>query len=810
MPCPKSTILMMIRLRKLNISGFRGARFDLPLDFTRDYRSVSIFGENAAGKSTFTDALEWFLLGKVEHLWREDCNEAALRNVLLGDKDSSVVSLEFSAAGLNCSKTLGPDLKTAIGNDSAEFKSFLENAANERIFLRQAQITNIVAKRKGEKREWIAKIIGYQAITDFRGAIQSTLNALRGDPAYGTAKHLADNAQNELFKLAGGIIASETELFEKANAILKPSGLEVTISDWSTYRQARQQLARMINQPEGAKIKLRLDQMKKKCDAFSGGVNTLLSAMGAFVGPYNDLAEDRSTVSQLNITRFLTAGRTIIEAGHFSEQQCPFCLTPYELEKLRVEVETRIEKVAQIQGKYEEARALKGESIQAANALIAACTRLADNYSDLEKFKTLTTEAAKAIDTLNAWLTATNNSFSNFQPVIFSQQSMDAINVFAALVESQGAVANTESEALELSEQEKRLVETIGRMRDLKNQFAEYQKNTTIIQAFEEQILSLDTIFEHFKQVQNAALQTVLNRISEDVGTYYTAPHPNENVDKIRLSIVGEEGIEFEYQFHGRMTFPPMKYLSESHLNSLGICVFLASAKLFNTASRFLVLDDIVTSFDLGHRRRLLRLIKEQFGDWQIILLTHERLWFDLIQKELSQSGWHFKEVEWDAENGIQLSPSAADLSALIEQKRKKYDVSNDIRKFLEASLKEICHALEVKLPFRFNDENERRMSGELLSELRATVNRKCSQLKGHASFANLEGSNLVVTIGSHDNPAETITGGDIDVALADIAALTDHFTCHDCGKYVDAKRQLPGHDKIACKCGKKQIDWKQ
>jgi hypothetical protein len=222
------------------------------------------------------------------------------------------------------------------------------------------------------------------------------------------------------------------------------------------------------------------------------------------------------------------------------------------------------------------------------------------------------------------------------------------------------------------------------------------------------------------------------------------------------------------------------------------------------------VLDDIVTSFDLGHRRRLLRLIKEQFGDWQIILLTHERLWFDLIQKELSQSGWLFKEVEWDAENVIQLAPSASDMRALIGQKRNKYDVSNDIRKFLEALLKEICQALEVKLPFRFNDENERRMSGELLSELRATVNRKCPPLKGHASFANLEGSNLVVTIGSHHNPGETITGGDIDVALSDIAALTDHFTCHDCGGYVEAKRQLPGRGKIACKCGNKQIDWKQ
>jgi len=69
---------------------------------------------------------------------------------------------------------------------------------------------------------------------------------------------------------------------------------------------------------------------------------------------------------------------------------------------------------------------------------------------------------------------------------------------------------------------------------------------------------------------------------------------------------------------------------------------------------------------------------------------------------------------------------------------------------------------------------------------------------------------NLIITVSSHDNPAETITGGDIDVALADITALTDHFLCHDCGRYVEAKREVPGQDKIACKCGKKQMEWKQ
>jgi hypothetical protein len=300
----------------------------------------------------------------------------------------------------------------------------------------------------------------------------------------------------------------------------------------------------------------------------------------------------------------------------------------------------------------------------------------------------------------------------------------------------------------------------------------------------------------------------VLDKISGNIGRFYQMLHPSENVDKVRLRIVGEEGIEFEYYFHGKPTYPPLKYLSESHLNSLGVVLFLASAKLFNRKSGFLVLDDIVTSFDLNHRRRLLRLIKETFGNWQIILLTHEGFWFDIIKKELVPDGWLAKEVICDAENGIQIEPSANDLIALIAAKRQKFDVSNDLRKILEATLKEICCALEVKMAFRYNDQNERRMSGELMSELRATVNRKCAKLKGHEIFSHLEGSNLIATLGSHDNP-ETITGGDIDVALGDIAKLRSLFECQGCRRYVEAKNVVPGQNKISCKCGNKEIEWK-
>jgi hypothetical protein len=371
---------------------------------------------------------------------------------------------------------------------------------------------------------------------------------------------------------------------------------------------------------------------------------------------------------------------------------------------------------------------------------------------------------------------------------------------------SGGAIA--ESESLKFTEYENKIIALLERLRDIREAFYHYDTNSRTVSSFETQILSLGTLFDRFVQVQNAALQSVLDKISEDVGTFYKALHPGETVDKVRLRMVGEEGIEFEYYFHGKPTHPPFKYLSESHLNSLGVVLFLASAKLFNCASEFLVLDDIVTSFDGNHRRRLLRLLKDNFADWQIILLTHEAFWFDMIKKELLPQGWIARDLVCDNDNGIQIEPSAKDIKTLIVTKRQKYDVSNDLRKMLEATLKEICFNCDVKLAFRYNDQNERRMSGELLSELRSTVNRKCAELKGAAIFSQLEGSNLIATVGSHDN-VEAITGGDIDVSLSDIETLATLFSCARCGRYVEAKNVLPGKQKITCKCGGKELDWK-
>src|SRR2546425_11441241 len=115
----------MVRIRKLEISGFRGAVQPLQVDLGSTCRSIAVFGENATGKSSLTDAIEWFYTDRVDHLWRENCKESALRNARLDDKVSSTVVLEFSKATLNCKKTLSPQLTSSLSNKAREFTDYL-------------------------------------------------------------------------------------------------------------------------------------------------------------------------------------------------------------------------------------------------------------------------------------------------------------------------------------------------------------------------------------------------------------------------------------------------------------------------------------------------------------------------------------------------------------------------------------------------------------------------------------------------------------------------------------------------------------
>lgn len=801
----------MVRLKKLTIAGFRGARYPVQLDFTSACKSMAIFGENATGKSTITDAVEWFLRERVDHLWREDCKDEALRNVHLDDKEDALVTLEFSDQRFSGGKRLTKALAVRDSNKTQEFTDYIARTADERLVLRTATLTHFINKRKGEKREELANIIGYEALIEFRKVILAAQHSLEKHSDYINAKTNQVVAQAKLMKLCGEVLVSEEKLFAKAGQIVQGFKPRTMITDENSYLQCIEELRGKIPQQEKAEKRAKLAELKRASESLSRAAKTAGDSEDKFLPAYSRLVRSSEKIKLLDLEQFLSKGKYVLDKALTEPGKCPFCGSVVDLDHLKAEVAKRIRELEAVRSEFERTRSVKDGWVTSVKEVSRLAHECEDRWADLDvppEFATLVRQAGA--DAL-ALATAIESKFQLYQEIeedpIREQVRKQLVSELAARIQK----IDEDIKALHLTKEENALIDAIQTLKDLRSAFGEYRQNTKTKEAFETQIRTLAKIKDDFIRMQNQAFQNVLDRISAAVSKYYLTLHPpkNENVDDVNLRIVGEEGIEFEYSFHGKKTYPPLKYLSESHLNALGLALFLASAKSFNKESNFLVLDDVVTSFDAAHRVRLLRLLQEEFKDRQILLLTHERHWFEIIKKELAGVGWIIHEVDWSQENGVQLRAVPEDLRELIKLKRAQgHNVANDVRTLLEEMLKEICRSLQVKMAFRYNDRNEERMVGELLSELRGTLNEKAPTLKDDTILKQIETSSFLGTKGSHDRPKE-ISKGDIDVALEDIDKLEGLFRCGKCGHLLSRERFVEAEKKIACKCGNKAAGWK-
>jgi len=800
----------MAKIRTIELTGFRGARHPLVLDLTDKSKSVAVFGDNGGGKSTLTDAVEWFFNNRVEHLWREDCQAEALRNVTLRPEETTSVVMEFTGGPPKGTRTLDGKLSTKLQPNSSDLANYLKHASGERLILRSQELMHFVSMRKGDKRKYVASIIGYEAVTTFRDTIQQTLNALKSTPDYVAAKKTIDSHSAELLKQCGEIITTPAKYFDAIDTLLKPFELSLESPTKASVAACEATLKGRIRQEEKAKRKLKLKTLSTKLGRLETALESLATQRDGFQPKYDALIQNVGDLKDLHLAEFLKKGKSVLEHGDVLGGRCPFCLTEKDLDELGLDVDARIEKLEQIQLKYAETTAAMREFVAALNEVSRLCGEAHGEAGDspcTEGFISELSNLGKACLSHAEGVPASCAAFKAVTETEHLIRSKKAI--LDAIIVEKTAVIEAEAKEI-LTHEEESIVEALATIRSVTEHFDGHQKDSRTIKAFETQIRSLQTIFDEFVKVQTTAMQNALNIMSKDIGRFYDAMHPSENADEVHLTILGDEGVEFRYKFHGTEVHPPMKYLSESHLNSLGIALFLASVKLFNTQSRFFILDDIISSFDVGHRRRLLRLLKAEFTDWQIILLTHEQVWFELIRRELRPDGWILKEVQWDETNGTMLRQSPADFREFIEQKRqRKEDIENDLRKLLEQNLKELCHNLEVKVAFLFNEVNEKRTPGELLSALQGAVNKKCSTLKGHAVFAKLDGSAFLANIGSHDN-SEQLSAADIELILQDIDELDALFRCSDCNVVTSTKRFAPTTKTVSCKCGKHAIPWKE
>lgn len=157
----------------------------------------------------------------------------------------------------------------------------------------------------------------------------------------------------------------------------------------------------------------------------------------------------------------------------------------------------------------------------------------------------------------------------------------------------------------------------------------------------------------------------------------------------------------------------PHSYLNEARLSAIAIAIRLAILKerYIEQAPKVMVLDDLLLSLDLGNRSALLKIILKNYASrFQLIILTHDRVFFDSVLKHLPEneqkSNWRILEM-YETESGEKKVPKVVTYQSSLSKayayfKGENYPIDynacgNNQRQALEEIFKEQFKAYSLK-----------------------------------------------------------------------------------------------------------------
>jgi recombinational DNA repair ATPase RecF len=246
--------------------------------------------------------------------------------------------------------------------------------------------------------------------------------------------------------------------------------------------------------------------------------------------------------------------------------------------------------------------------------------------------------------------------------------------------------------------------------------------------------------------------------------------------------------------FHGQHSLSARALLSESYRNALAISVFLAAALKHTGAPRFVVLDDVTSSFDAGHQYFLMELIRGSLqypsnpDGLQFIVLSHDALLEKYFDRHGGTGNWRHHRLQGAPPMGQVLSQSqdANRLRTNIQNLLSAGQVTQAehlIRQYLEYKLQQIIRKVNVPVPIDFAIKDQARMVSNCLGAIKAAVDlhdNAGSLVLDTQQVQDLDTVHVPALIGNWVSHYETGTGGSLSapVLLGVVQTIDDLAEC--------------------------------
>lgn len=613
------------RVNRIELEKFRGATTQTQIDFDDAKPIVVIFGENGSGKSTIGNALDFV------------CNKSkGSLESLSSTRYSDIVSIGNEVK----------DLKVRIHQQG----SMWEGSQNgNRIDVTPADDIPHVSTLRRSKLLKLVEATPEKRFDTIRSFIDF-------DKLEASEQKLRDAS-----KRADKNVEDYSRLHTQAQATLDTAWANDGRSGASSTGWALSKIA--VDVTASREIVTSCDAALKSIEVFENDRKSVTTTKQELVDAETELAEVEAQItaqqsdaaqSDVKLVEMLESVGAII-ADPYNRNKCPACLSDFDLESLRSSIHERIaalENASEL-GKNHK---LKSMAVETRRTLAErSLAKLRASTSGLEGLVCPTLRDTAEFKDLAERLDAID-----FEAAAFSDADINTLSIMAA---DANPVFTTKREAVN---RDVNLYDTVRRDLDL--------VDSTLADVQAEDLIAkrLSKALEIVHSTRIKATQDILDAVFDDFLRYWQAIHPGEPLKptKLSLSETSKGSLSQIGSFCGHDDISPQAYFSESHLDTLGFCYWLAIAKYSTDGDTVLVLDDVFTSVDNEHLGRIIDLLvaeSETFN--QILLFTHQRRWHDAFRYGAkSQGKVHVIELGmWDLTAGITTYPTRMEVEKLTD-----------------------------------------------------------------------------------------------------------------------------------------------
>lgn len=175
--------------------------------------------------------------------------------------------------------------------------------------------------------------------------------------------------------------------------------------------------------------------------------------------------------------------------------------------------------------------------------------------------------------------------------------------------------------------------------------------------------------------------------------------------------------------FNGEELDTPHLSLNEARQSALGLAIYFAGRKLCGETTladvpKLMMLDDVIVGLDQSNRLPILDLLADKFKDWQIFILTHDRLWFDMTRsyhrRHKADRFWSYSVLHAAGNLTTPPTPLPMSSSAAKEaiQLAKKFladghinAAGNATRIAAERAIREFCEEKKIAVKYKVDSE---------------------------------------------------------------------------------------------------------